>query len=89
MQLDPQYALDVFVNNCSNSLLIPNFSRIRNNFGPTDCIKEINISAVELILKKDYIIADLDPIFYLISYLIVRRNTMFVINQAASLRDIF
>jgi hypothetical protein len=77
------------VNNYSNSLLIPNLNRIRNNFGPTDRIKEIGISTTKLILEKDYIIADLDPVFYLISYLIVRRNTMFVINQAISLRDIF
>jgi hypothetical protein len=77
------------VNNYSNSLLTPNLSRIRNNFGPTDRIEEISISAAKLILEKDYIITDLDPIFYLISYLIVRRNIIFVINQATSLRDIF
>jgi hypothetical protein len=78
----------MFVNNYSNSLLIPNLSRIRNNFGPTDRIKEISISAIELILEEDHVIADLDPVFYLISYLIVRKNIMFVINQVIGLRDI-
>jgi hypothetical protein len=77
------------VNNYNNSLLTPNLNRIRNNFRPTDRIKEIGISATELILEKDYIITDLDLIFYLISYLIVRRNIMFIINQAIGLRDIF
>jgi hypothetical protein len=76
------------VNNYSNSLLTPNLSRIRNNFGPTDRIEKISISAAELILEEDHIIVDLDLIFYLISYPIVRRNTMFIVNQAASLRDI-
>jgi hypothetical protein len=79
----------MFVNNYSNSLLIPNLSRIRNNFGPTDRTKEISISAIELILEEDHVIVDLNPIFHLISYLIVRRNIIFVINQATSLRDIF
>jgi hypothetical protein len=79
----------MFVNNYSNSLLTPNFNRIRNNFGPTDRIEKISISTAELILEEDYIIADLDPIFYLISYPIVRRNIIFVVNQAAGLRDIF
>jgi hypothetical protein len=78
----------VFVNNYSNSLLTPNLSRIRNNFGPTDRIEKVGISAIELILEEDHVIADLDPVFYLISYLIVRRNAIFVVNQAASLRDI-
>jgi hypothetical protein len=68
------------VNNYSNFLLTPNFSKIRNNFGPTDCIKKMGISIVELILEENHVIADLDPVFYLISYLIVRRNIMFVIN---------
>jgi hypothetical protein len=77
------------VNNYSNSLLTPNLNRIRNNFRPTDYIKEVGIGAVELILEEDHIIADLDPVFYLISYLIVRRNTIFIINQATGLRDIF
>jgi hypothetical protein len=77
------------VNNYSNFLLMPNFNRIRNNFRPTNYIKEIGISAIELILEEDYIIADLDLILYLTSYLIVRRNIIFVINQAAGLRDIF
>jgi hypothetical protein len=76
------------VNNYNNSLLTPNLSRIRNNFGPTDYTKKISISAVELILEEDYIIMDLDPVFYLTSYPIVRRNTMFVVNQAAGLQDI-
>jgi hypothetical protein len=67
---------------------MPNLNRIRNNFGPTDRIEEIGISAAELILEEDHVIADLDPVFYLISYLIVRRNIMFVVNQAAGLRDI-
>jgi hypothetical protein len=31
---------------------------------------------------------DLDPVFHLTSYLIVRKNTMFIVNQAAGLRDI-
>jgi hypothetical protein len=75
----------MFVNNYSNSLLTPNLNRIRNNFGLTDRIKEIGISAAELILEEDYIIADLDPIFYLISYPIVRRNIIFIVNQATSL----
>jgi hypothetical protein len=78
----------MFVNNHSNSLLILNLSRIKNNFGLTDRIKEVGISAAELILEEDYVIADLDPVFYLISYPIVRRNTMFIINQATSLRNI-
>jgi hypothetical protein len=69
----------VFVNNYSNSLLIPNFSRIRNNFGPTDRIKEINISAAELIFEKDYIIIVLNPVLHLISYPIARRSIMFVV----------
>jgi hypothetical protein len=77
------------VNNYSNSLLTPNLSRIRNNFGPTDRIKKKNISAVELILEEDHVIADLDPVFYLISYPIVKRSTIFVINQVVGLRDIF
>jgi hypothetical protein len=68
---------------------MPNPNRIRYNFGPTDCIKEINISITELILEKDYIIVDLDPVFYLTSYLIIRKNIIFVVNQATSLRDIF
>jgi hypothetical protein len=67
---------------------MPNLNRIRNNFGPTDRIEEIGISAAELILEEDHVIADLDPVFYLTSYLIVRRNIMFVVNQAAGLRDI-
>jgi hypothetical protein len=79
----------MFVNNYNNSLLIPNLSKIKNNFGPTDCIKEININTAELILEEDYIIADLDPVFYLTFYPIVRRNIIFIINQAISLRDIF
>jgi hypothetical protein len=70
----------MFVNNYSNSLLTPNLSRIKNNFRPTDRIEKISIGAVESILKKDYVIADLDLILYLISYLIVRRSTMFIIN---------
>jgi hypothetical protein len=77
------------VNNYSNSLLTPNLNRIRNNFGPTNRIKEMGISVVELILEEDYVIVDLDLVFYLISYLIIRRNIIFIINQAASLRDIF
>jgi hypothetical protein len=77
------------VNNYSNFLLTPNLSRIRNNFRPTDRIKEIGISTAELILEKNHIIADLDPVFYLTFYLIVRRNIIFIINQAASLQDIF
>jgi hypothetical protein len=81
--------LDIFVNNYSNFLLTPNLSRIRNNFRPTDRTKKISINAVELILEEDHIIADLDPVFYLISYPIVRRNIIFVINQATGLRDIF
>jgi hypothetical protein len=68
------------VNNYNNFLLTPNLNRIRNNFRPTDCIKKIGISVIELILEEDYIIVDLDPVFYLISYLIVKRNTMFIIN---------
>jgi hypothetical protein len=76
------------VNNYNNSLLILNFSRIRNNFRPTDRIKKKNISAIELILEKNYIIADLDLVFYLTSYLIVRKSTMFIINQATGLQDI-
>ena len=76
------------MNNYNNSLLTPNLNRIRNNFRPTDRIKEIGISAAELILEEDHIIADLDLVFYLISYPIVRRNTIFIINQAAGLRDI-
>jgi hypothetical protein len=81
--------LDILANNYSNSLLIPNLSRIRNNFGPTDRTEEINISAAELILEKDYIIIVLDPMFYIISHPIVRRNIIFVASQAVSLRDIF
>jgi hypothetical protein len=77
------------VNNYSNSLLTLNLSRIKNNFRPTDRIKEIGISAIKLILEKDYIIVDLDPVFYLTSYLIVRRSIIFIVNQATSLRDIF
>jgi hypothetical protein len=76
------------VNNYSNSLLIPNLSRIRNNFGPTDRIEEIGISTVELILEEDYIIADLDLVFYLTSYPIVRKSIIFVVNQTIGLRDI-
>jgi hypothetical protein len=76
------------VNNYSNSLLIPNLSRIRNNFGPTDRTEEIGISTVELILEEDYIIADLDPVFYLTSYPIVRKSIIFVVNQTIGLRDI-
>jgi hypothetical protein len=76
------------VNNYSNSLLTPNLSRIRNNFGPTDCIEKISIGAAELILEEDHVIADLDPVLYLISYPIVRRSAIFIVNQAASLRDI-
>jgi hypothetical protein len=76
------------VNNYNNSLLTPNLSRIKNNFGPTDRTKEINISAAKLIFEEDYIIIVLDLVFYLISYLIAKRNIMFVINQATSLRDI-
>jgi hypothetical protein len=68
---------------------MPNFNRIRNNFRPTDYIEEVGISAAKLILEEDYIIMDLDLVFYLISYLIVRRSIIFVINQATSLRDIF
>jgi hypothetical protein len=59
---------------------MPNLNRIRNNFGPTNRIKKKNISAVELILEEDHIIVDLDPVLHLISYLIVRRSIMFVIN---------
>jgi hypothetical protein len=77
------------VNNYSNSLLTPNLSRIRNNFRPTDRIKKISINTIEPILEKDYVIVDLDLILYLTSYLIVRRNIMFVVNQAIGLRDIF
>jgi hypothetical protein len=76
------------VNNYSNSLLTPNLSRIKNNFRPTDRTKEIGISATKLILEEDYIIVDLDPVLYLTSYPIVRRNIMFVVNQATSLRNI-
>jgi hypothetical protein len=76
------------VNNYSNSLLTPNLSRIRNNFGPTDRIEKVGIGAVEPILEKDHIITDLDPILYLTSYPIIRRSIMFIVNQAASLRDI-
>jgi hypothetical protein len=78
----------MFVNNYSNSLLTLNLSRIRNNFRLTDRIKEIGISIAELILEEDHIIADLDLIFYLTSYPIVRRSIMFIINQAAGLQDI-
>jgi hypothetical protein len=72
--------LDILANNYTNFLLIPNLSRIRNNFGLTDRTEEINISAAELILEEDYIIIVLDPVFYIISYLIVKRNIMFIIN---------
>jgi hypothetical protein len=53
---------------------MPNLNRIRNNFGPTDRIKEVGINAIELILEEDYIIMDLDPILYLTSYPIVRKK---------------
>jgi hypothetical protein len=68
----------VLANNYSNSLLTPNLNRIRNNFGPTDRTEEINISTAELILEKDYVIIVLDLMLYIISYLIIRRNIMFI-----------
>jgi hypothetical protein len=55
---------------------------------PTDRTKKIDISTTELILGKNYIIIILDPIFYLTSYPIVRRNIIFITSQAISLRDI-
>jgi hypothetical protein len=73
----------VFVNNYNNLFLTTNFNK--NNIKPTDRIEEINISTAELILEKDYIIIILDPVLYLISYLIIRRNIIFVANQVVSL----
>jgi hypothetical protein len=77
----------VLANNYNNYLLIPNLSKIRNNFRLTDRTKEIDISAAELILEEDHIIIVLDPVFYIISYLIVRRNIMFIVNQAVSVTN--
>jgi hypothetical protein len=67
---------------------MPNLSKIRNNFGLTDRTKKIGISTAESILEEDHVITDLDPVLYLTSHLIVRKNIMFVVNQAIGLRDI-
>jgi hypothetical protein len=56
--------------------LITNLNR--NNIRLTDRTEEININITELILEKNYIIVVLDPVFYLISYLIVKRNIIFI-----------
>jgi hypothetical protein len=79
--------LAVLVNNYNNSFLTTNLNR--NNIRPTDRTEEIGISTAELILEKDYAIIVLDPVLHLISYLIVRKNIIFIANQVVGLQDIF
>jgi hypothetical protein len=76
----------VFMNNYNNLFLATNLNR--NNIRPTDRTEKIDINITKLILEKDHIIIILDPIFHLISYPIVRRNTIFITSQAISLRGI-
>jgi hypothetical protein len=87
LQLVSQHVFIILVNNHNNSFLITNLNK--NNIKPIDHTEKISIGAAELILVEDYIIIVPDPVFYLISYLIIKRNIMFVASQAIGLQEIF